>query len=888
MRNAWQPLFLLRDRFSFGQARVEISVTQRALLASSACLLPVFQASRLEPVGALRRQSLGLAPKILLKEGTMQATVQDLRYALRQLRLSPGFTLTAVLTLALGIGALTTVATWTNAVLFNPWPQVRDARSLRFVSATVLGGNGYSVHYDEFEFLRNQSRSFSDGAAFDLMPLNLALPGTQPQAITAGVVSSNYFQFLGVKPQVGTFFQSDASDRAYGSMDTIVLSDGLWRDRFNSDPSIAGRTISINRHMFTVVGVAPRDFNGIYGGVAEAAWVPLSAGRELSADAPADPLLHQGLQVALRLRPGVTNATAEAEIHTLARSFALSKHNAQYNSWDLNLDDSAHFQRGFFGVIGEQMPVLFGASGLLMLLVCINIASLLGQHAARRRREVAIRTALGARPARIARQVLIETGLLAVAGALAGWAASVGISHSLYALLPDFGFAIAFNLQTDHRIVAFVGGVAILVTLICGLYPIRQSLRVSQREALHEGALSVAGSSQRRIGQRLLLGLQLGICFIVLACCGLLTRTAFNVINRPTGFDRANTLTANIDLSRSGYSEERGHVFLTALLDELRSSPGVASATVASHLPMGDWGSGNTREFSIPGRVPAKGENTEVVTDYDGPDFFHTMGIQVSNGREILASDNDTSAKIAVINQSMANRYWPKGNALGNSIVVDKVQRQVVGIVPDFAYHSPDNTDPTPVVFLPLLQGKSGYGYALIGIHSHTTAGAVSAQLRHAVYALDPTLPLENVRSLEDLTGEQYQMSRIPAELLGVYAFCSLLVAIMGLYAVMAYAVIERKREFAVRMALGSSRAGIFRLVLSGSASVMVVGLIAGGLGSVAAVRLLRSMLFNVAPFDPISFASAAILLMLTVLVAGAMPARRAANIEPMQALRNE
>jgi hypothetical protein len=257
---------------------------------------------------------------------------QDLRYAVRQLRMSPGFTLTAVLTLALGIGALTTVATWTNAVLFNPWPQVRDARSLRFISATVLGSNGYSVHYDQLQFIRQQSRSFSEAAAFEFTTLNLALPNTQPQAINGGIVSANYFQLLGVKPEIGTFFAPNANDRAYGSMDAIVLSDGLWRDRFNADPSVAGRVISINKHTFTVIGVAPREFAGIYGGLAEEAWVPLSAGRDLSAVALPDPLVNEGLQVVARMRPGVTDKSAEAELHTLARAFALAQHNDQYNS----------------------------------------------------------------------------------------------------------------------------------------------------------------------------------------------------------------------------------------------------------------------------------------------------------------------------------------------------------------------------------------------------------------------------------------------------------------------------------------------------------------------------------------------------------------------------
>ena len=813
---------------------------------------------------------------------------QDLRYAVRQLRMSPGFTLTAVLTLALGIGALTTVATWTNAVLFNPWPQVRDARSLRFISATVLGSNGYSVHYDQLQFVRQQSRSFSEAAAFEFTTLNLALPNTQPQAMPGGIVSANYFQLLGVKPEIGTFFAPNANDRAYGSMDAIVLSDGLWRDRFNADPSVAGRVVSINKHAFTVIGVAPRDFAGIYGGLGEEAWVPLSAGRDLSAVSLPDPLVNEGLQVVARMRPGVTDKTAEAELHTLARSFAAAQHNDQYNSWDLNLNDSSHFQRGFFGVIGEQLPVLLGASCLLMLLVCINIASLLGQHAARRRREVAIRTALGARPARIARQVFVETGLLAITGALAGWTASIGISRSVYALLPNLGFSLAFNLHSDYRITLFVAALAITVTLICGMYPIRQSLRVSQREALHEGATSVAGASRKRYGQRILLGVQLGICFIVLVCCGLLTRTAMNIFHRPVGFERNNTITAIIDLSRSGYDDTRTRLFVTNMLEKLRGSQGVAAATVTTHLPMGDWGSGNTRDFSIPGHVPNKGEDKQIVTDFEGSDFFRTVGIPLRQGRDFTTSDNENSPKVAIVNTVMAQRYWPKGNAVGSIIVIDKLPRQIVGIAPEFAYHSPNNMDHDPVAFLPMLQGRSGYGYAIIVLHAQESTAGLPGQLRRTVAALDPFLPIEQVRTLEDVTGQQYQISRIPAELLGVYAICSVLVAMMGLYAVMAYSVIERNREFAVRMALGSSRSGIFRLVLQGSASVILIGLIVGGAGSIAGVRLLRSMLFNVAPFDPISFSLAAVALVMTVLLAGITPARRAASIEPMQALRAE
>ncbi len=819
----------------------------------------------------------------------MTAFFHDIRHALRQLRKSPGFTLTAVLTLALGIGALTTVATWTNAVLFNPWPQVADARSLRFISATVLGNQGYSVHYDQHQFIRSQAHSFSDAALFSLGTLNLNRPDAQPLAIAAGTVSSNYFHLLGVRPQLGRFFQASADDRAYGAHDEIVLSDALWRDRFGADPGIVGRTVSINLHTFTVIGVAPSGFAGIFGGLAESAWVPLSALRELSADSPPDPLLHYGLQEVVRLRPGVRNAVASAELHTLAHIFASGQKDSRYNGWDLNLADSSHFQRGLFSSIGEQLPILLGASGLLMILVCINIASLLGQHAARRRREVAIRTALGAKPARIASQILTETGLLAIAGALAGWGASTVLSRALYVLLPNFGIPLVFNLHSDPRILLFVAAIAIAVTLLCGMYPLRQSLRISQQEALHEGGAAVAGASPSRIGQRLLLGLQLGICFVVLVGCGLLTRSALNVFHRDAGFDRTNTLTAFVDLSRSGYNEQRAQAFHAALLERLRNAPGVASATLTTHLPLGDEGSGNTQDFSVPGYVPARNEEMAVVTDFDGPDFFHAMGIRMQQGRDFDVHDNKSSADVAIVNQAMARRYWPNTTAIGASVIVDKRPHRVIGIVSDYAYHNPADTDaPSPVLYLPLAQGTSGYGYVIIALRSRTTAYAVASQLRQAVSALDPSLPLEDVRSLEEVTGEQYQGSRIPAELLSVYALCSVLVAMMGLYAVTAYSVIERHREFALRIALGSTRGGIFRLVLRGATNVVVVGLVAGGLGSIAAVRLLRSMLFGVAGFDPISYCAAAVLLLLTVLLSGLIPARRAAAIEPMQALRSE
>jgi predicted permease len=342
-----------------------------------------------------------------------------------------------------------------------------------------------------------------------------------------------------------------------------------------------------------------------------------------------------------------------------------------------------------------------------------------------------------------------------------------------------------------------------------------------------------------------------------------------------------------VDFSRSGYSADRAQAFRAALLERMRAMPGVVDATFTSHLPMGDEGTGNTQDFSVPGYAPGKSEAMEIVTDFEGPEFFRTMGIALERGRDFAESDNANSARVAIVNEAMARKYWPTGDAMGHSVMFRNAAWQVVGVVPDYTYHDPSNTSPDPVLYIPMAQ--SGFrSYTVFAMRTHGDPGALSVQLHQAVAQIDGSLPLENVRTLEEVSGDLYQMSRIPAELLGVYALASLLVAMMGLYAVMAYSVIERHREFALRMALGSTRAGVFRLVLAGSASIAAIGLVTGVGGAVAAVRLLRSFLFGVAPYDGFTYAAAAAALLLTLLVAGLIPARRAASIEPMQALRSE
>jgi predicted permease len=814
----------------------------------------------------------------------------DLKFAIRQLRRAPGFTAAAVLTLALGIAALTTVFTWIKAVTFDPYPHVSDPRSLRFVDATVRGSQGYSVHYDQFEFLRDRDKSLENPAVFNIAEFDLASPGAPPESVAGGLVSSNYFQLLGLQPQLGRFLTIVANDRIYGSHDEVVFSDREWRVRFNADPHVVGQVIFLNRHPFTVVGVAPRDFTGIYGGLAELLWMPLSASRSLQPDPNADPLKQMGLMLAARLRPGVSHESAAVELHTVARIFAQQQEatGANMAGWDLNLRDSAHFERGLFGVIGEQWPALLGAALLLLVLVSINTASLLGQRAARRRREIAIRTSLGATSRRIASQLFTEALLLAIMGGVVGWAASVVLAKSLYVVLPSFGFSLAFNLKTDWRVLGLVAVLVMVVALLCGMMPIHQALRSSQRDALHEGSQGILGSSRNRWVKIASVGMQLGLCFVVLVGSALLVRTLLNVLHRARGFDRENAMTAQFSLSRSGYSKEKGLAFEAALLDQLRNSPVVRGATLTTHLPMGDDGAGNTWDLAVPGYTPAKNEGMEVITDLEGPAFFHTMGIPLVLGRDFTPQDREGAPLVAMINEDMAHRYFPKGNALGSTVIMgpDKQACQIVGIVKNYAYYNPQDTDPEPVVYLPIAQHYQNHLF--VAVRSRTSAEAVLPTLRQAVARLDGALPLEDIQTLKDVSDVRYQIARIPVELLGVFTLASLLVSTLGLYTVMAYAVTERTREFALRMAVGATRLQIVRLVVNGGMETVVAGLLIGGIGTFFAVRLLRSLLFGVAPFDPLSFIAAAMVLVATVLLAGLEPARRAATIQPMEALRTE
>jgi predicted permease len=815
----------------------------------------------------------------------VQSILQDVRYAIRQLAKAPGFAIVAVLTLALGIAAVTTVFTWANAVFYNPWPQVRTANQIRSFSAVVHGGSGYTLHYQHLLYLREHDTSFSEFAAHEMFPVDLASAGARPERHWAGIVSSNYFQLLGVQPVLGRTFQLH-DDRAYGSAAEVVLSYNLWQTRFHGDPAVVGQKIYANRHPLTVVGVAPAGFVGIYGGLGQSLWVPFS---ELSAltDGKSDPLLAGGfgLEVVGRLHPGVSDEQAAAQMHALAKQLASQKSTPYYVGWDMEMADPAHMTRGMFGSVAQIVPVLLVAAGLLLALVFTNVAVLLIQRSSNRARELAIRTSLGASRRRLVRQLMTETAVIAVLAGIAGWLASVALSRGMYLLLPKLDMSFVFNLQPDLRILGFVFGLTVITVLACGLVPARHVLRISQSGVLHDGATMVVGSRKRQ-GRNVLLSVQLGICFVVLVVSGLLVRTLWNVVHRDPGFSVDNVLVASLDLTRSGYSEARGLAFQQELLARLSALPGVSSASLTSYVPMGLSGGGNVRDITVEGYQPAKDESMSIVTDSVAPDFFKAMRIPIVEGREFNASDSGDAPCVAVVNDSMARKYWPKGNVLGGRLQVGKKSCEVVGVNRGIIYRSAAWDAADPVVYLSMAQDYQGW-FSVVLRGSGPNQDLLPA-LDRTVAALDSSLPINDIESLRDHIAASYSDTKAPAEMIAVYGFCSLLVATLGVYAGLAYSVTQRRKEFALRVALGAERTQVLGLILRETAIMAGAGILLGAVGAFFAVRLMKSLLYGVSPFDPASAAVAALLLVATAGLAALLPARRAASVEPMQALRNE
>ncbi len=808
--------------------------------------------------------------------------LQDLGYAVRLLRKSPGFTLTAVLTLALGIAANSTVFSWINSTLLDPIHGVAHTSDM----VTIMRGER-SEHptppfsYLDFVDLRNSTRSFSGLLAYhdDYM----AITGSgQPERIYGVLATANYFEVLGVQPILGrTLLPSLAKERT-GAAEAVLGYD-LWQDRYAGDPAIVGKTIQINLHPYTVVGVAPQGFQGCKSGLRSEIWIPLGMDQQIWGSARINYRDGLWLNVLGKLKPGVDHLQAESELNVLMQRIA-SRFPAEHQG--PNQISTDPLWRSPFGAnvyLYGTLPMLLALAAALLLLACANVANLLLVRSVGRRRELAIRLSMGATRFRIVRQLLVENLLVALAGGGIALLLTVWTARALTVFLPPTTLPLALSSHVDAHVFLATMLVSLLTAVVAGAIPALRASSLSPVSVLKDEALSTSGGLSR---SRLTSGLvvaQIALSLLLLSCAGLFVRSLQNAQASDPGFDPSHVLLVSFDLAPMGYTTATGIEFDRQVLDRVEQLPGVRSATLADFSPLSYT---IHSDFVQPeGYVPRPHESMEVDRGLVGPGYLQTLRTPLIAGRDISAQDSDASAPVVIVNQALVNRYWPGQNAIGKRIQVAGGWCTVVGVAANGKYRRM-TYDAAPLVLVPLMQRYWGGGILHVRVVGDPQALAYA--VAQTIHGLNPNLPLFNQTTLKQnmLMGSVFE--RIAAAFAGSFGLLALVLAAVGIYGVVAYTTRQRTREIGIRIALGAGKGVIFRQVLGQGMRLTLAGLAAGMAVSVVLTRFLRGMLFGIGAADWTTFATVAAMLSLVALAACLLPARRAASIEPMQALRTE
>ena len=814
---------------------------------------------------------------------SMPESLTDVRYGVRAFASRPGFTAVAVLLLGLGIGANTAIYGWIEAFLLIPLKGASRAADLVVVKGATPTRRDISVSYPNYADMRDRlaaSPASVDGlVAFRSVALNVRIDDMAERA-WGELATANLFEVLGVTPLHGRLLVPD-DDRAPRSSAVAVISHDYWRRRFSADPAVVGRVVAINGTPFTIVGVAPPGFYGATTGMRLDVWVPMMM---QTAVYGGDRLTQRGnawLTVLARLTPGHQLAEAERDLSRLARQLE-AEHPEVNKDRGVAIYPMWRDPQSAAAIVGPMLAVLVAVTGIVLLIVCANLAGLLLARGATRQREIAVRLALGASRARIVRQLLTESLLLAAAGGIAGLVCAVFISRGLTSLVPPTPLPIATDVDWTGRVPLVSFGIALLTTLVFGLVPALQSSRPALVPSLKEARI-VPGGGRRRLRQVLVAG-QVALSIALLAGAGLFVRTFEYARRADAGFTLEAGLLASLDLLPAGYDAERGTALFRDLLADIRSLPGVQSAAIARDMPLTLGGSGSDTGVEVEGYVPAEGEELTTYYDRISPDFFTTMGIRLIAGRPFTDRDTAASERVAIVNRTMAERYWPGGQAVGKRVMAGE-WLTVVGVAEDVAYRGIGQAA-RPYLYLPLYGWYRSDVTLIVG-----TAGdpagvldGVRARLRER----DANLALFDVRTVEAHRELGAFIPRTVAVMLGVFGLVAAVLASVGIYGLLAFVVAERTPEIGVRLALGADRRAIVRLVVGQGLRLTAVG-VAIGLGLAAVLLpLASSQLVGVGPRDGWSYAVACLLLIAGAMAASYLPARRAASVDPLRAIRCE
>ena len=840
---------------------------------------------------AVRRARLAFGGQEQVKEdcrdargtGFVETTLQDLRYAARQLGSNPGFAIVIILTLGLSIGANSAIFSVISSVLLKSLPYPHPDRIVRIFYTNPTYPRFPLNHFD-FRDFRDRSKSFDSMAIYTRGDMQLSGGSAEPARLYGFHITSGFFRVLGLHPRLGREFERSAELPGNGQQ--VILSDRIWRSRFDADPAIVGKKITLDAKPFTVVGVMPpgtehpgNEYHSLaYGGEIDL-WSPFTFEGD-----PSRRGSHYTEGIA-RLKDGVTAEQAQSELNAIMSE--LGREYANDSRWHVLL---VPLYREIVGASQRMLLVLLGAVGMVLLIACANAANLLLARAATRQREIAVRLALGASRGRLIRQLLTESILIALVGGLLGLAMAVGGVKALVSLLPA-DFPRVHEIHVSAPVFAFTFLVSAATGILFGLIPAIQASRTDPRSGLHEGSRTTTGSGRISRLRNALVVSEVSLACVLLIGAGLMLRSLLNLVHLDPGFREEHVLTATIALPYPEYkSTEQVTQFYQTLTTNLASLPGVESAATGSDLP---WtGYDENTSLTIEGKQPGPNDEFHARYHVASPDYFRALGIPLLHGRFFNGADKAGAPTVIVINRAMAQKYWGTDDAVGKRVTWDDHPQEkdwfkIVGVVGDVK-DKPSSADAEPAFWWPSLQQPFAFLGESLVIRSANDPQTLADAVRNEVHRLDPALAVADVQWLDEIVYGSVATPRFAFVLVGLFAGLAIVLAAIGTYGVISYSVSQRTSEFGLRVALGAQRGDVIRLVLAQAAKLVFAGTAVGLVLAVTLARVLKNLIYNVSPADPLTFVSVGFIVIAIAVLACYIPALRATRADPMRALRAE
>jgi predicted permease len=811
-------------------------------------------------------------------EGWLEQLGRDVRYAFRQLRKSPGFTITAMAMLAVAICANSTVFSWIDGTMLRPIPGARDTGDL---VSLQRGERNFSptppFSYLDYRDLREQNHTLTGMLAYHNDWIALT-GGAQPERVYIANVSANFFDVLGIKPVLGRFFLPEEETRP-DAVPSVVLGYSLWKTRYAADPAIVGKSIEIARHPVTVIGIAPEGFVGAAPGLRDDLWVALDPlGNDVWRMTHRDSVW---LILIGRLRPGVNRGQAAQDLDTQMHHIVVAYPDQHLGDNRITLDPMWRSPFGVNGLMAATLPILLAFAALVLLLTCANVATLTLVRFVSRRRELAIRQSLGANRVQLVRQMVMEGAVLSIAAGAVALILTSWTSKTFAWFFPANSNPLVLNGSMDHKVIIGIAVASLLAGMLCGALPAWRSSHAPAAEVLKAESASISGGSRNR---KLLSGLvvaQIALSLPLLLCSGLFLRTLRNLAGANPGFEQDHVLTASVGLNIAGYGNDEARMIHHKILDRVSALPGVEVASLTDWIPMTLI---QKRSDAYPeGYVPHPHESLLVENAEVGPRYFESLHIPILEGREFTLNDDEKAPRVLIVDQTAARRYWPGQDPLGKRLRVGGGIFMVVGVARN-STHTFVNETPEPMVYMSYFQ-RPGYE-TMVQVKTEGNPVDLEPAVEQAIHGIDERLPVFDVRPMRESTQMASTFAVLQSTLAGIFALIGLVLAATGIYGVVAYRTQMRTHEIGIRMALGASRVNVLRLVLMQGVWLTGIGLAIGLAFALGLTRLIARLLYGIGASDPLTMISVVMLLGAMSLLACYFPAHRAMRRNPVTAIR--